>query len=89
MNPKVRKNNLWLVWKDNNTRERFVVGRLSWDGRNYYFEYINSEGEHNITKAIEKGFKPLPAFPELDKEYSSPKLFRTFLNRLPDRQRKD
>jgi hypothetical protein len=88
MVPKTRKN-LWLIWKDTNTRERFVVGQLSWDGDNYYFEYIEDEGENNLSKSLERGFKLLPAFPERFQEFSSPRLFYTFLNRLPDRNRKD
>jgi hypothetical protein len=89
MVPKAKKDYLWLVWKDVETRERFVVGELSWNGETYNFEYINNEGDNNLTKALERGFELLPAFPEITKEYKSPKLFITFSNRLPDRNRKD
>ena len=83
------ENKLWLVWKDINTRERFTIGLLSLENNMYYFEYLEDEGENNLSKAIEKGFPLLPAFPDRTKKYSSPTLFHTFFNRLPDRKRRD
>ncbi|WP_047153291.1 HIRAN domain-containing protein [Aneurinibacillus tyrosinisolvens] len=84
-----RNYKLWLIWKDIVTRERFVVGILEWKQDAYFFRYLDNEGKNNLNEAIKQGFMLLPAFPERDKEYVSEKLFQTFLNRLPNRKRKD
>lgn len=89
MTPRAVKNHLWLIWKDSKTRERFVVGRLTWDSQNYCFSYVQDEGKNNLTTALERGFELLSAFPELNQEYIAPVLFKTFAHRLPDRNRKD
>ncbi len=81
-------NNLWLTWKEPTTRERFVIGLLTYKEKKYYFEYLKNEGKNNLNEAIKKGFKLLPAFPE-NKKYESDNLFYTFINRLPNRKRKD
>ena len=83
------ENKLWLVWKDTNTRERFTIGLLSFQNNMYCFEYLEDEGENNLSKDMEKGFSLLPAFQDVKKKYSSPTLFDTFFNRLPDRKRRD
>ncbi len=81
-------NSLWVTWKEPSTRERFVIGLLEVKNEKYYFKYLENEGENNLKKAMEKGFKFLPAFPE-EKIYESETLFYTFQNRLPNRKRKD
>jgi len=88
MVPKLR-NELWLVWKDTNTRERFVVGLLSFDSSGYHFRYHENEGKNNLDEAIKRGFELLPAFPDRLRQYDSEVLFHAFSNRLPSRKRKD
>ena len=80
---------LWLVWKDTNSRERFVVGLLSFDEQGYGFRYIENEGKNNLREALQQGFKLLPAFPSREQEYYQQQLFHVFLNRLPSRKRND
>jgi len=77
-------NTLEVVWKDLNTRQRFVIGILT-KGNNYSFKYKME----NILKARERGFKGLVAFPDFQKEYTNPIVFPAFGTRLPDEKRKD
>jgi len=84
-----KENKLWLVWKDTNTRERFIVGVLTYNREVYYFKYLENEGKNDLGSALTRGFSLLPAFPERDKEYQSPKLFHVFFNRLASRNRTD
>jgi len=88
MNAK-KQNELWLAWKDTNSRERFVVGLLQYGLEGYRFKYIENEGTNNLSEALERGFKLLPAFPDKAQEYHQKELFQVFLNRLPSRKRKD
>jgi len=82
-------NELWLVWKDTDSRERFVVGLLWYGLDGYHFMYIENEGKNNLNEALERGFKLLPAFPDREQQYHQQELFKVFLNRLPGRKRKD
>ncbi|EIW19506.1 MULTISPECIES: HIRAN domain-containing protein [Pelosinus] len=77
-------NTLEVVWKDLNTRQRFVVGTLT-KGIKYSFRYK----KETIDKACEKGFNGIVAFPDLKKEYINNVLFPAFGTRLPDEKRKD
>ncbi len=74
---------LYLIWKEPATRRNYVVGQLS---KNSQFEF--SYG-FEINHAIEKGFKLLPSFEDVDRVYKSDTLFPTFSSRLPDRKRRD
>lgn len=75
---------LYLVWKDFNTRQRYVVGELSKNGK-YNFKYKIED----LNKAIMKGFEPLIAFPDINEVYESYDIFPAFSSRLPDKRRKD
>lgn len=72
---------IYLVWKDIKTRRQYIVGQLSKNGQfefNYGFE---------VSEAIEKGFKLLISFEDIDKVYRSDILFPVFSSRLPDKKR--
>ncbi len=75
---------LYVIWKDLNTRSRFVVGELSKNGE-YEFKYFNE----NVENAKLHGFTPFVAFPDVMKIYKSPELFHAFTSRLPDKRRKN
>jgi HipA-like protein len=75
---------IYLVWKDYNTRQRFIVGELSKNG-SYQFKYKIED----ISKAVEKGFEPLIAFPNFEETYESKEVFPAFSSWLPDRRRRD
>jgi len=77
-------NTLEVVWKDLNTRQRFVIGILT-KGKEYSFRYKLE----SIGKAYEKGFKGLVAFPDSNKEYTNTVMFPAFATRLPDEKRRD
>lgn len=75
------KDFLYLIW--NADEKQYVVGMLAKKDK-YEFRY---EGE--VQQAIKKGFKPLIAFPVLERVYTSSQLFPSFTSRLPDKKRKD
>lgn len=75
---------IYLVWKDYKTRHRYIVGELSRNGK-YEFEYRDED----VNKAIEKGFEPLIAFPNINEVYESYDIFPAFSSRLPDKRRRD
>ena len=73
---------IYLIWKDPETRWQYIVGQLSKNGQfefNYGFE---------VEKAIEKGFKLLISFEDVNRVYKSDILFPVFSSRLPDKKRK-
>ncbi|MFR0822642.1 MAG: HIRAN domain-containing protein [Clostridia bacterium] len=76
---------LWLIWKEPNTRRRYTVGTLIQDIDGYTFKYFQ-----DTVKSIEKlGFDFFPGFEETEKIYHSNKLFTSILNRLPNPIRTD
>lgn len=75
---------IYLVWKDHNTRQRYIVGELSRNGQ-YEFKYKIED----VNKAISNGFEPLIAFPSIHEVYESYDIFPAFSSRLPDKRRKD
>lgn len=72
-----------LVWKDNESRRRFKVGKLTRNDE-YQFSY-----GLEVNEAIKNGFQPLIAFDDFKKTYTHHVLFPSFASRLPDRKRKD
>ena len=76
---------IYLVWKDYDTRQRFIIGELSKNGC-YQFKIYKIQ---DIDRAIKKGFELLIAFPNLKDIYQSKEIFPAFSSRLPDRRRKD
>jgi len=74
---------IYLIWKDIESRRQYIVGQLSKNGQfefNYGFE---------VKEAIEKGFKLLISFEDINKVYKSDMLFPVFASRLPDKKRKE
>ena len=85
---------LWLVWKEPQSRQRYVVGKL-WYENDYKFRYIHSSEDcarkinHcGIDRAEKLGFTRLVPFPEMQ-VYSNTKLFYIFERRLLNRRRPD
>lgn len=81
MSIKEGKDYIYLVWKEIETGRQYIVGQLSKNGQfefNYGFE---------VKEAIEKGFKLLISFEEIDKVYKNDILFPVFSSRLPDKKR--
>lgn len=75
-------NVLLVVWKDLNTRNRFIVGELIKNDQ-YIFRY------KNIDQARKFGFNGIIGFSNFEKEYTSERLFPIFATRLPDSKRRD
>ncbi|MBU3219538.1 HipA N-terminal domain-containing protein [Clostridium algidicarnis] len=75
---------IYLIWKDYKTRQRYIVGELSQNGK-CEFKYRIED----VNKAIENGFEPLIAFPNINEVYESYDIFPAFSSRLPDKRRKD
>ncbi len=81
MSIKCGKDYIYLVWKEIKTRRQYVVGQLSKNGQ-FEFSY-----GFEVKEAIEKGFKLLISFEDIDKIYKSDILFPVFSSRLPDKKR--
>ena len=75
---------IYLIWKDYKTRQRYIIGELSKNGK-YEFKYRVKE----MDNAIKNGFEPLVAFPNINEIYKSYDIFAAFSSRLPDKRRKD
>jgi len=76
---------LFLAWQDPVSGSWFPIGRLTFNGKEYQFNYTKG-----VLKAIlDCLFKPLPSFPDLSKVYTSQKLFPLFSNRVMPRSRPD
>lgn len=76
---------LFLAWQDPHSRSWFPIGKLTFDGTNYQFNY--TEGVKDAQKKCK--FEPLLSFPELEKVYTSTYLFPVFANRLMPKNRPD
>ena len=63
MSKKNGKDYLYLIWKSETTRRQYTVGQLTKNGQ-YEFQYTKE-----IDEALEVGFVPLVAFPDLKKTY--------------------
>lgn len=84
MNSKICK--LLLVWKDPQSLQRFVVGKLTYrrEDKKYQFSYSSD----NLQKAVEVGFTNYPNFPDLEEHYEiQGQLFPGLMNRLPNKNR--
>lgn len=79
------ENSLWLVWKQPNSRKRYVVGELTYDQKKYTFKYL----KEYLEEAKENGFYNFPGFDDLEKEYECEELFQNILSRLPNKTRPD
>jgi len=86
----VKYKSLLLIWRDTETSKYFHVGTLTYNGKDYIFEYTyKSNGTRKIKDAIEHGYRLLPVFQDLSKTYKSTKLFSTFYRRIPSSSRVD
>lgn len=77
--------NMLMVWKDPDSRQRFVVGQLSISEAGFTFQYVNPA----LDEALEHGFKNYPSFPNLQETYNSTELFPSIVARLPNPRRAD
>lgn len=75
------KKELWVIWKNPNTRQRYKIGILTKHDNNYSFRY-------DLEEKI-KDFDYFPGFPDINKTYNSVDLFTNILNRLPNPNRPD
>lgn len=79
------KQELWLIWKTRETRERYKVGSLVFENNTYTFKYLKEE----LKEAKSKGFLYFPGFEDLTKTYVSEDLFANIETRLPNPNRPD
>ena len=75
---------MWLIWKNPSTRRRYKIGSLKFDN-NYTFTYINPE----LDDAKISGFDYFPGFEDINKTYTSNRLFANIETRLPNPSRPD
>ena len=80
---------LWLIWQNVETRQRYHVGRLYQQDGVYTFIYENSGYRRKLGEAMDNGYRPHLAFPDTDRVYTSNTLFGPFARRLPDIRRPD
>ncbi len=80
---------LWLVWQNVETRQRYHVGRLLHQDGIYTFYYETSGYRRKLAEAMDNDYRPHLAFPDTKKVYTSNKLFGPFARRLPDPRRPD
>ncbi|WP_281758963.1 HIRAN domain-containing protein [Alicyclobacillus hesperidum] len=79
---------LWLIWQNPFSRQRYHVGTLVHDASGYYFTY-RTQGQRSVQDALMDGYQPHLSFPDLNKVYQAPNLFAAFARRLPDPRRSD
>ena len=79
------KKEMWLIWKQPETRRRYKIGILTYDNNLYTFKYVNPE----LNKAMIAGFAYFPGFDDTNKIYTSEKLFANIETRLPNTARAD
>lgn len=80
---------LWLIWQNAETRQRYHVGRLLHQDGIYTFSYQTSGYRRKLAEAMDNGYQPHLAFPDTNRVYTSNKLFGPFARRLPDPRRPD
>lgn len=79
------KKELWLIWKDSETRRRYKIANLIYEKEQYIFKYTNPE----LEDAKKVGFDYFPGFENINKEYKSDELFANIATRLPNKNRPD
>ncbi|MCM3389223.1 HIRAN domain-containing protein [Ureibacillus chungkukjangi] len=78
---------LLVSWKGPKSKSNYFVGLLS---KNYTSRGLNYKFIYNreiVLQAEEEGFMPFVGLKDLNKEYSSDKLFSVFERRLPNQSR--
>ena len=78
-------NEMWLIWKEPETRQRYTVGKLLLENNKYKIQYVNPE----LNDAIKVGFDYFPGFPNINASYESDELFPNIETRLPNKSRPD
>ncbi len=84
---------LFLAWQDKRptelggTRRWFPIGRLQADIEAHLFHFDYTKGMKAAHEVA--GFRPLDAFPQLEKHYVSSELFPLFKNRVMRKERED
>ena len=79
------KKELWLIWKNPNSRRRYTVGILTQHVDKFIFKY----NEQVVEEISEQGFDYFPGFNNIKETYASENLFPNILNRLPNSNRDD
>lgn len=79
---------LWLIWQNPRSRQRYHVGTLAHRENEYSFTYA-LHGPRTLSDALADGYRLHLAFPDAHKTYCSRKLFAAFSRRLPDVNRSD
>lgn len=79
----IKSDYLYLIWKNPQTRSRHHVGILKKSDK--YEFYYNKD----VKKCLEEGFDLLVSFPDINKKYTSDKMFLEFLSRIPGPTRID
>lgn len=80
---------LWLIWQNNDTRQRYHIGNLIYQDGLFMFQYEFCSKNRCLQEALENGYTPHLAFPELKMIYTSSNLFGPFARRLPSKSRPD
>lgn len=84
MEATMTENRLLVVWQDNETRLRHIIGELC-KSNGFEFRYATEKAQE--LKSV--GFNNLTAFPDIGNVYVSNNLFPAFSSRLPDKRRSD
>ncbi len=76
---------MWLIWKQPETRTRYKIGILNYDNGIYTFKYVEPE----LNSATSVGFKCFPGFDNIHEIYKNKELFANIETRLPNTARPD
>lgn len=79
------KTEMWLIWKQPETRSRYKIGILNYENNIYTFSYDDTE----LKEAMKVGFDYFPGFEDIKKIYTSKELFTNISKRLPNKKRAD
>lgn len=80
---------LWLIWQNVETRQRYHVGRLLHKDGIYTFSYETKGYRRELAEAMDNGYRPHLAFPDTNRTYTSNSIFGPFARRLLDSRRPD
>lgn len=75
---------LWLIWKQPQTRRRYKIGTLIYENNSYTFSYGDE-----VREAIKAGFNNFAGFEDIKEIYRSKNLFPNIASRLPNEKRPD
>lgn len=78
----IQKQNIFISWQSQETRNWYVVGNLEYDGQTYNFRYTNGS-----KKAKKDGFTAFQGMSDLNVIHSSSDLFPLFQNRVLSKRR--